>query len=84
MCEKTISPIELWTVVTRNLNQYLVLAPPPLSVFKSRLNNHWHNHPYKFKAACYLTNQETEGKQMSTSVQISHEDLVDVEVQFVQ
>ena len=25
--------------------------------------------------------QETEGKQMSTSVQISHEDLVDVEVQ---
>ena len=48
---------------------------------KRRLNKHWHNHPYKFKAAWYLTNQETTAKQMSTSVQIRHEDLVDVEVQ---
>ena len=58
-----------------------VVTAPALNTFKSRLNKHWRNHPYKFKAACYMTNQEIEGEHPSRSVYRSHEDLDDVEVQ---
>ena len=58
-----------------------VVTAPSLNTFKSRLNKHWRNQPYKFKAACYMTNQEIEGEHPSRSVYRSHEDLDDVQVQ---
>ena len=33
--------------------QETVVEAPSLYAFKSRLNNHWKNHPVKFEAACY-------------------------------
>ena len=63
------------------LENHFKNAAPSLNTFKSGLNKHWRNHPYKFKATCYITNQEIEGEHPSRSVYRSHEDLDDVEVQ---
>ena len=71
----SIRVVDSWNALPNS-----VATAPSLNAFKSRLHKHWRNHPYKFNATYYLTNQETE-EEMSRSVRISHEDLNDVEVQ---
>ena len=52
--------IDQWNGLPSNLVTAL-----SLNAFKSRLNNFWKDHPFKFKAACYLKEDETrQGKQL--------------------
>ena len=46
--------IDQWNGLPINL-----VTAPSLNAFKSRLNNFWKDHPFKFRAACYLTEDET-------------------------
>ena len=42
-----------------------LVTAPSLNAFKSRLNKFWKDHPFKFRAACYLTEDEArQGKQL--------------------
>ena len=51
--------IDQWNGLPINL-----VTAPSLNVFKSRLNKFWKDHPFKFRAACYLTEDEARlGKQ---------------------
>lgn len=36
-----------------------VVTAPSVNCFKTRLNNHWHGHPFKFDPACYKTDHPT-------------------------
>lgn len=45
--------VNLWN----SLPESVVMAPS-LNTFKSRLNKHWYKHPFKFNAACYMTEPE--------------------------
>ena len=48
-----------WNGLPTNL-----VTAPSLYAFKSRLNKFWKDHPFKFRAACYLTEDEArQGKQ---------------------
>ena len=38
-----------WNALPEN-----VVMAPSLNCFKSRLNTHWKNHPYKFNPLCYI------------------------------
>ena len=52
--------IDQWNGLPINL-----VTAPSLNAFKSRLNNFWKYHPFKFRAVCYLTEDETrQGKQL--------------------
>ena len=51
--------IDQWNGLPTNL-----VTAPSLYAFKSRLNKFWKDHPFKFRAACYLTEDEArQGKQ---------------------
>ena len=51
--------IDQWNRLPTNL-----VTAPSLNAFKSRLNKFWKDHPFKFRAACYLTEDEArQGKQ---------------------
>ena len=39
---------------TRNSIPSNVVLAPPVDSFKNHLNNHWHGHPLKFEASCYI------------------------------
>ena len=45
--------IDQWNGLPINL-----VTAPSLNAFKSRLNKFWKDHPFKFRAACYLTEDE--------------------------
>ena len=45
-----------------------IVTAPSLNAFESRLNKFWKDHHFKFRAACYLTEDETrQGKQFRKS-----------------
>ena len=41
--------IDTWNSLPSN-----VVLAPSVDSFKSRLNKHWHGHPLKFEASCYV------------------------------
>ena len=50
--------VDVWNT----LPEFVVKAPS-LNAFKNRLNKHWRNHPFKFTAACYMTNDQITGQR---------------------
>ena len=44
----------IWVIDSWNALPESVIMALSLSCFKSRLNSHWNNHPYKFDLWCYI------------------------------
>ena len=51
MCDQTVFQIVLLTFGMHCQTQ-------SVNAFKNRLNIHWHNYPFKFNPACYMTSQQ--------------------------
>lgn len=54
--------VNTWNQLPEN-----VVNAPSLNAFKTRLNKHWHKHPYKFEAACYQTGHPIRQYQEASS-----------------
>ena len=50
--------VDVWNT----LPEFVVKAPS-VNAFKNRLNKHWRNYPFKFTAACYMTNDQITGQR---------------------
>ena len=45
--------VDIWNALPGS-----VVSAPSVNAFKNRLNIHWHNHPFEFNPACYMTSQQ--------------------------
>ena len=67
--------VDVWNTLPET-----VVGAPSLNAFKNRLNKHWRNHPFKFAAACYMTNDQITGlrtqyRNSSQKADIAEEDV---------
>ena len=64
MCDQTVFQILLFTF---GMHCHSVVLAPSVNGFKNRLDIHWHNHPFKFNPACYMTSQQASQDRYSNA-----------------